>query len=93
MTRPHGAYKQIDGRPGSREHRAMSDLATLRSELRGEFAEVRKRLDLILVGVLFHILLQIAIRVFLTISRSKPSCTSIRLGFRQWTAAAPPQRP
>jgi hypothetical protein len=64
MTRPDGAYKQINARLGNREHRVTSDLATLRSELRQEFTGLGKRADLILVGVIFHILLQIAIRVF-----------------------------
>jgi hypothetical protein len=63
MRLPDGAHEQINA-PGDREHRVTSDLATLHSQLRQDFAELRKRANLILVGVFLHILLQIVIRVF-----------------------------
>jgi len=40
------------------------DTAELRKELREDDTDLRKRIDLILIGVFFAILLQIAIRVF-----------------------------
>ncbi len=71
MARLEGAYEQIHARLGGVEHRletmeqrVASDFAALRAEVRADTTDLRRRLDLILTGVFFAILLQIAIRVF-----------------------------
>ncbi len=42
-----------------------AEFAAVRTEVRADITDLRKRVDLILIGVFFAILLQIVIRVFL----------------------------